>query len=91
MSDPADLVAVGTHVATGLGGAGAVGTLLRWMQSREARNVETTLAVLVEKVNQIAESQRKHENFGERLALVEQSLKAAHIRLDGVQPERRKR
>lgn len=91
MSDPTDMAAVGTHVVTGLGGAGAVGALLRWFQGREASRMETTLAVLVSKVDQIADNQKKHDNFGERLALVEQAVKAAHDRVDSLQNDRRKR
>lgn len=91
MSDPTDLAATATHVASGLGGAGGVGLLMRLLHSKEAQRMETTLAVLVAKVDQIAESQKKHDNFGERLALVEQSLKAVHERQDGLQTRRRKR
>lgn len=82
MSDELDLIATGTNLVTGAGGATLVGALMRWLHGRDQAKAETTLAVLVEKVNQIAELQKKHDTYGERLALVEQSAKRAHERLD---------
>ncbi len=86
-----DIVTAVTHVGTGLGGAGAVGMLMKWLQGKEAARMETTLAVLMEKVDQLVKSHEKNEGLAERIALAEQSIKAAHERLDGVQPPRRRR
>lgn len=79
MSAELDLV---TQAGGAAGAAAIVGAFMRWLHGREAAKAETTLALLVQKVDQIAESQRKHDGFGERLALVEQTAKRAHERQD---------
>ena len=71
-----------TQAGGAAGAATLVGAFMRWLHGREAAKAETTLALLVQKVDQIAESQKKHDGFGERLALVEQSAKRAHERED---------
>lgn len=83
MSDPTDLATTATQVVTGVGGATGVGLFMKWLQGREAAKLETQLALLMQKVDSIAENQKKHDSFGERLALVEQKLTAAWERLDG--------
>lgn len=82
MSDPSDLVTVGTHAASG-GGAGVlVAALMRLFQSREAAAVRTELALLGQQVGALATAIEKQSSLGERVALAEQSLKALHGRVD---------
>lgn len=73
-------------MASHIGGAGGAAALVaffsRWFHSREQQRLETTLALLVQEVKGIGESQKKHDGFGERLVIVEQKSSAAHSRLD---------
>jgi hypothetical protein len=71
-----------TQAGGAAGAATLVGAFMRWLHGREAAKAETTLALLVQKVDQIADSQKKHDGFGERLALVEQTAKRGHERVD---------
>ncbi len=82
MSD--DYSGLASHVGGATGAAGLVAMVMRWFQSQEQRKVETTLALLVQKVDGISESQKKHDGFGERLALAEQKVDASHRRTDEV-------
>lgn len=82
---------LGKHVGSGVGGAGLVGFAMRFLWGKEQTETATRLALIEEKLTRLLEAQTKHDGYGERLALVEQSLKAVHERLDGVQPPRRKR
>ncbi len=91
MSDPADSMGgIAEHVGLAGGPAVILGIIQRWFHSAAQNKLETTLAVLVAKVDEIAKAQAKHDSYGERLALAEQSVKACHDRLDGLQRGRRK-
>lgn len=86
MSDPvavSDLTGVITTGATGLGSAGAVGLMVRWLFGKQQAEVGTRLAVIEQQLAQLVASAQKHDGLGERVALLEASMKAAHERLDG--------
>lgn len=90
MSD--EILEIGKHVGSGVGGAGLVGFAMRYLWGREQTETATRLALIEEKLTRLLETQEKHNGFGERLALVEQAVKAAHERLDRTQlPPRAKR
>lgn len=91
MSDPLDFTTLGTHGGIGLGAAGLATWLQRFFASREAASVSVQLALLTQKVDNIAESVEKHANMGERLALAEASVKAAHLRIDAIELAGRRR
>jgi hypothetical protein len=78
-----DLMKMATHTATGVGGAGLVGFLMRVMASRESQEVATRLALLEQAMKTLIDDLKKHGELGERVALLEQSNKALHERLDG--------
>lgn len=86
MSDPTtatDLTNLVTTGATGLGSAGAVGLMVRWLFGRQQAEVSTRLAVIEQQLTQLVAAAQKHDGLGERVALLEASMKAAHERLDG--------
>lgn len=84
MSEPLDMM---TTAGTALGSSGLVAGFMRWIAGREAQEVATRLAVMEEQLKTLVQALNKHGDLGERMALVEQSLKAVHDRMDG----RRKR
>lgn len=91
MSDPNDAMGIAEHVGLAGGPAVFLGIVQRWFHSAAQSKLETTLAVLVQKVDGIAEAQKKHDSFGERLALVEQKADTAHKRLDDIPTGRRRK
>ncbi len=60
-------------------------------RAKRDQEIAVALSQLVAKVDSIAKAQEKHDGFGERLALIEQSVKTAHARIDAYQQPRRKR
>ncbi len=91
MSD--DLPNYVSNLGSAGGAAAVVAGIMRWFHSRDQREqeakraadqqrVETTLALLVQKVDGISESSRKHDQLGERLALAELRVVASHTRQD---------
>lgn len=90
MSEPTDLATIATHLG-GAGGAAAIATaLMRWLAGKEATEVATRLALLEAKLDEALKALSKHEAIGERVALLEQSVKAIHERLDGQARRRNK-
>lgn len=83
MSDDVDLVKMGTHAFTGVGGGGLVAFLMRMFASKEAQEVSTRLALIEQRLADMTSALVKHGDMGERVALLEQSVKALHERLDG--------
>jgi len=80
MSDPLDVV---TTAGTAIGSSGIVAGFMRWIAGREAAEVATRLAVIEEQLKQLTSTLAKHGEMGERVALLEQAVKAVHERLDG--------
>lgn len=87
MSD--ELVELGKHLGTGVGGAGTVGLLMKWLWGKEQGAVATKLAVIEQQLSQISASLAKTESHGERLALLEGAVKTAHERIDALTKRRR--
>lgn len=83
-----DIGSVLTSTGSALGGAGLIGAFMRWAKSKEAEAVTTDLALIKQQLAQLVESSRKHEGMAERVALLEQSVRALHDRLDGVRKKR---
>ena len=89
------LIRTGTHIAAGGGGAGIVGLWNKWRSEKRDERLEhilndqnVALALMKQQLEVIAAELKRHENFGERLALVEQKVMAAHSRLDEVKRRR---
>ena len=93
MGDPVSAIDVITHPATTAGGASALVLAIgRWFQGREAREARDELIAMRKDISALLESMKKHEGFGERLALLEASNRALHSRMDGYDASgRRKR
>ena len=95
MSDPLDIANIATHGGTAILGAGGVGAFMRWLSGKEAQEVSTQLALMAQKIDQLVMAAAKTEGLGERVALLEAAVKAAHERLDRREdddaPPRRKR
>lgn len=53
-------------------GSGGVAAFMRWVQGKDAQNVATQLALMRQQLDHLAASFAKHENIGERMALLEQ-------------------
>lgn len=83
MSDPTDMVALGTHGGVGVVAGGIVGFLSRLVQSRESQEVATRLALIEQQLASMAKSLEMLGGLAERVALLERDVKAAHERLDG--------
>lgn len=83
MADPGDYIAIATHAGSGVGGAGIVAALMRWVAGKEAGELRTEMALMRQKLDDVAKVLEKHADLGERVALLEASVKAAHERLDG--------
>jgi hypothetical protein len=100
MSDPDitdQLIKTGTHIAAGGGGAGLVGLWNKWRSEKQSERIERilneqniALALLKQQLETIAIELKRHEDFGERLALVEQKANAAHMRIDDLPGKRRR-
>ena len=88
MTDELDLVKLGTHAATGMGGAGVVAAFMRWVAGRESQEVATRLALIEQKLDMLMKESAKHDGLSERVALMEASLRAVHDRLDGKRGKR---
>ncbi len=83
MSDPTETgMGLVEHVGLAGGPALVLGFIQRHLHSASQSKLETTLAVLVAKVDQIAVTQSKHDSLGERTALNEKLAEASHKRLD---------
>ncbi len=82
MADPLDITSLATHSVAAVGGAGGIGALMRWLAGREAQEMTTRLALIEQKLDQLVDVGRKHEAYGERLALVEAKALRAHERAD---------
>lgn len=104
MGDPDvtdQLIRTGTHIAAGGGGAGIVGLWNKWRSEKRDERLErilndqnVALALMKQQLEVIAAELKRHENFGERLALAEQTVKALHERMnayDGGRARERKR
>ena len=91
MSDPVDMLGLATHGATGIGSGGVAVFLMRALLGRETTEVSTRLAVIEQQLAQLVASAAKHDGLGERVALLEASLRAYHERMDGLEKPRRKR
>lgn len=92
MSDPTDptLINIGTHTGVGALAAALTTAVSRFFTGREAaeaakasQEVSTRLAVIEEQLKTLTSGLGKHAELGERVALLEQSTKALHERLDG--------
>lgn len=92
MADPVSAIDVITHPATTAGGATVgVTMLMRWFQGREAREARDELIAMRKDITALLESMKKHEGYGERLALLEASNRALHARMDGYDSKGRRR
>jgi len=78
------LIRTGTHLVAGGGGAGLVAWLSRFFRAKEQQAVATELALLRRDLEGLSKQLEKHENINERVALLEQSVKALHSRFDDV-------
>lgn len=86
MADPDTtdgLMKAGTHIVAGGGGAGLVAWLSRLFQAKESQAVATELALLRNDVTNLAKALERQAGLGERVALLEASVRAAHERIDG--------
>ncbi len=92
--DASDPLSVATHGATALVSGGGGAWLINWLRGRaereaqeraalEAANLRQQLALLQQKLDSMAVVLERHASLGERVALLEASVKAAHERLDG--------
>lgn len=72
-----------TTAGTAIGSSGLVAAFMRWVAGREAGQVATRLAVIEEQLKTLTAALDRHGELGERVALLEQSVKAVHERLDG--------
>ncbi len=92
----ADLLAIDELVKVGgpaIVGSTGVAAFMRWVQGKDAQNVATQLALMRQQLDQLVASAAKHETAGERIALLEQDVKALHERVDAlvsVPPKRRR-
>jgi len=92
MADGPSLVDVVTHPATTAGGASAIVMgFMRWLQGKEAREARDELIAMRKDITALLESMKKHEGYGERLALLEASNRALHSRMDGYDAKGRRR
>jgi len=85
------LIKASTHLGAGAGGAGIVAWLSRMFQARESQAVATELALLRNDVTTLAKALERHEALGERVALLEASLRALHERFDSFDQKSRRR
>lgn len=88
MNDPLDIATLATHGGTAVLGAGGVGALMRWLSGRESQEVATRLALMEQKLDQLVAAADKHDGMGERLALLEQSVRVLHERVDAAAKRR---
>ena len=97
MSDPLDVTVLASHGIPAVASAGGVAAFMRWLAGKEAQEVSTKLALMAQKLDQLVESATKHEKNGERIALLEQSVRNLNDRVDALVtpppliPERRRR
>jgi ABC-type Fe3+ transport system substrate-binding protein len=83
-----DLASVATHGGAVLAASGSVAGFMRWLAGKEAQSVATELALLRNDVTALTKLMEKHADLGERVALLERDVKAAHERLDGKRRQR---
>ena len=83
MSDPTDMATLATTGGAAVSSSALVAAFMRWLSGREAAEVRTQLALVQQKLDQVAQTLEKHADLGERVALLEASVKALHARLDG--------
>lgn len=90
MSDPADLVAT---VGGPVGAAATVAAVMRWLAGKDAAEVSTRLALMEQKLDQLVAGSEKADSMREDVALLKQTVKALHDRVDRVEakPARRVR
>lgn len=81
--DPNDIIEIGKHVGTGVGGAGVVGVLMKWLWGREQTETAVRLKVIEEKLEALLKAQSKADELSERVAVLESKLDAINKRLDG--------
>lgn len=93
MSDPIDIAGLASHGGTAILGAGGVGALMRWLSGKEAQAVSTQLALMEQKIDQLVAGSEKADSMREDVALLKQTVKALHERVDRVEanPPRRGR
>lgn len=84
-----DLASAATHGGAALAASGGVAAFMRWLAGKEAQSVATELALLRNDVTALTKLMEKHADLGERVALLERDVKAAHERLDGKRGTRR--
>ncbi len=85
MSDPLDLVTLGTHGGTAAGTGLLVTWVSRFFASKEQQQIATQLALLAQKLDSLSVSVDKHADLGERVGMVEASAKRSHERLDKIE------
>lgn len=97
LDTPASIVGHGVG-AVSSGGLGAwLMHLLRSRQESEERRerakrdetISVTLAELVKDVREIRQDLSKYERYGERIAVMEQSIKSMHERIDSLTKRRK--
>jgi len=89
VSDGTDLMSLGTHGGVGALAAAITTAVSRIFAGKEAQAVTTKLAVIEEQLKNLTAAIEKHGELGERVALLEQSVKALHERFDGKRGPRR--
>lgn len=83
MSDGLDSLTIGTSGGVGVLAAAITASISRFFAGKEAQGVATKLAVIEEQLKTLTSELKRHGEIGERVALLEQSVKALHERFDG--------
>lgn len=85
MSDDLDLVKAATHAATGIGGGGLVGVLMRMLQSREAQAMRDEFIAMRGDVKRLIDDVNEHKKVFEDVVETKLSLRALHKRFDDIE------
>jgi uncharacterized protein Yka (UPF0111/DUF47 family) len=77
-----DLMKMATHTASGIGGAGLIGVLMRFFQSREAQQAREEFVELRGDVKRLIDDIGEHKRVFEDVVGTKMSVSALHKRLD---------
>lgn len=92
MSDDV-VMEVGKHALSSGGSVGLFALFTRWIEGKRAEEMNTRLALMGQKLDQLVASSAKYEDTGKLAAQLEQRLDALKERLDALvatPPRRRK-
>lgn len=89
MSESVDILTAGTHVVSGIGGAGAVGVLMRWLAGKDAVAAREEFILLRADVKQLIADMGEHKKVFEDVVTTKNAVKALFEKVDDMRTANR--